>query len=87
MAREPISGTPSTRVGPFSPAVSGNNLIFVSGQVALDPSSGALIDGDISTQTEQVLRSLAAVLEAAGRISVTSCALASTSPTCSPTPR
>jgi 2-iminobutanoate/2-iminopropanoate deaminase len=67
MARQPISGTPSTRVGPFSPAVSGDNLIFVSGQVALDPTSGALIEGDISTQTEQVLRNLAAVLEAAGK--------------------
>jgi len=67
MARQPIGGTPSTRVGPFSPAVSGSNLIFVSGQVAVDPTSGALIDGDISTETEQVLRNLAAVLEAAGK--------------------
>jgi 2-iminobutanoate/2-iminopropanoate deaminase len=67
MARQPISGTPATPVGPFSPAVSGDNLIFVSGQVALDPASGALIDGDISAQTEQVLRNLTSVLEPAGK--------------------
>lgn len=67
MARQPISGTPSTGGRPFSPAVIGNGLIFVSGQVAQDPTSGALIDGDISAQTEQVLRNLAAVLEAGGK--------------------
>ena len=67
MARQPIGGTPATQVGPFSPAVSGNNLIFVSGQVALDPTSGALMGGDISAQTEQVLRNLAAVVETAGK--------------------
>lgn len=67
MARQPISGTPSTGGRPYSPAVIGSDLIFVSGQVALDPASGALVEGDVSAQTEQVLRNLAAVLEAGGK--------------------
>jgi 2-iminobutanoate/2-iminopropanoate deaminase len=67
MARQVIGGNASTPVGPFSPAVCGEQLIFVSGQVALDPTTGTLIDGDIAVQTEQVLRNLAAVLEAAGK--------------------
>jgi 2-iminobutanoate/2-iminopropanoate deaminase len=42
------------------------NLIFVSGQIPLDPATGQLVRGDIGTQTQQVLENLAAVLEAAG---------------------
>jgi 2-iminobutanoate/2-iminopropanoate deaminase len=41
--------------------------MFVSGQVGQDPTTGALIDGDVVRQTEQALRNLAAVLEAAGK--------------------
>jgi 2-iminobutanoate/2-iminopropanoate deaminase len=57
----------ATPVGPFSLAVRGGDALFVSGQVAQDPATGALIDGDVSGQAEQVLRNLAAVLEAAGK--------------------
>ena len=54
-------------VGPFSPAARGGGAVFVSGQVAQDPATGALIDGDVARQADQALRNLAAVLEAAGK--------------------
>jgi 2-iminobutanoate/2-iminopropanoate deaminase len=54
-------------VGPFSPAVESDGSVFVSGQVAQDPMSGMLVDGDVAAQTEQILRNAAAVLEAAGK--------------------
>ncbi|MGB4291664.1 MAG: RidA family protein [Bacteroidales bacterium] len=52
--------------GPYSQAVEAGGILFVSGQVALDPATGKLIDGDIREQTEQVLRNIGAILEAAG---------------------
>jgi 2-iminobutanoate/2-iminopropanoate deaminase len=55
-------------VGPFSIAArSGSGLTLISGQVAQDPATGALIEGDVSGQTEQALQNLAAVLAAAGK--------------------
>ena len=53
-------------IGPYSPALRAGNLLFVSGQIALDPATGALVDGDVAAQTEQVMRNLAALLHAAG---------------------
>ncbi len=53
-------------IGPYSQAVRAGNLVFVSGQVPIDPSTGALIEGDIAAQTHRVMRNLAAILEAAG---------------------
>ena len=53
-------------MGPYSPAIKAGNLLFVSGQIPIDPASGALIDGDITAQTEQVMRNLGALLRAAG---------------------
>ncbi len=53
-------------IGPYSQAVRTGNLIFVSGQIPLDPTSGQLVEGDIRVQTRQVLRNLSAILEAAG---------------------
>ena len=68
VTRKPItSDNLPSPAGPFSLAIRGENLMFVSGQVAQDPATGALIDGDVASQTEQVLRNLAAVLEAAGK--------------------
>ncbi len=52
--------------GPYSPGVVFERLIFVSGQGAIDPATGQLAGPDIETQTEQVLRNIAAILEAAG---------------------
>ena len=53
-------------IGPYSQAIHSGDLVFLSGQVPIDPKTGALVDGDISTQTERVLDNLAAVLAAAG---------------------
>jgi 2-iminobutanoate/2-iminopropanoate deaminase len=54
-------------VGPFSPAVECDGALYLSGQVAQDPVSGALIEGDAAVQTEQILRNAAAVLQAGGK--------------------
>lgn len=53
-------------IGPYSQAVVFNGLVFLSGQIPLDPATGQLIEGDIAAQTERVLQNLQAVLEAAG---------------------
>jgi 2-iminobutanoate/2-iminopropanoate deaminase len=53
-------------IGPYSQAIRSGNLIFVSGQIPLDPSTGQLVEGDAAVQTERVLRNLAAILDAAG---------------------
>jgi 2-iminobutanoate/2-iminopropanoate deaminase len=53
-------------IGPYSPAIRAGNLLFVSGQVPMNPATGTLVDGDISAQTEQVMRNLGALLKAAG---------------------
>lgn len=53
-------------VGPYSQAINSNNLIFVSGQIPLDPESGELVAGDIAEQTTRVLKNIKAVVEAAG---------------------
>ncbi|HET9358747.1 MAG TPA: RidA family protein [Vicinamibacterales bacterium] len=53
-------------MGAYSPAIKAGNLLFVSGQIPIDPATGALVDGNISTQTEQVMRNLGALLRAAG---------------------
>ena len=52
--------------GPYSPAQVFGRLVFVSGQGATDPATGALVGPDIEAQTEQVLKNVAAILEAAG---------------------
>ena len=53
-------------VGPYSQAVRTGNLLFTSGQVALDPSTGKLIKGDIKAQVRQVMENLGAILNAGG---------------------
>lgn len=53
-------------IGPYSQAIKSGNMVFLSGQVALDPVTGNFLDGDVVTQTNRVLDNLAAVLEAAG---------------------
>lgn len=52
-------------IGPYSQAVRVGNLIFASGQIPTDPATGQFVTGGIAEQTEQVLRNLSAVLEAA----------------------
>ena len=53
-------------IGPYSQAVKANGLIFASGQIPIDPKTGQFVPGGITEQTEQVLKNLAAVLEASG---------------------
>lgn len=53
-------------VGPYSQAVQSGGFIFCSGQIALEPDTGKLIDADIESETKQVMENLKAVLEAAG---------------------
>ncbi len=53
-------------IGPYSQAVESNGLIFTSGQIAIDPTSNTLIEGDVVEQARQVFENLKAVLEAAG---------------------
>lgn len=53
-------------IGPYSQAIKVNGLVFASGQIPIDPASGQFVEGGIKEQTEQVLKNLAAVLEAAG---------------------
>jgi len=65
--RQPVSAPDAAKpIGPYSPAIRAGNLLFLSGQVGFDPSTGALVDGDISAQTDQVMRNIGALLKAAG---------------------
>ena len=53
-------------IGPYSQATVVGNMVFTSGQIAINPASGAVEASDIREQTEQVCKNLSAVLEAAG---------------------
>ena len=53
-------------IGPYSQAIVHGDLVFTSGQIPLDPSTGAVVEGGIAEQAERVMQNLAAVLEAAG---------------------
>jgi 2-iminobutanoate/2-iminopropanoate deaminase len=53
-------------IGPYSQAVKAGGVVYCSGQIALDPVSGELIAGDISTETERVLKNVEALLAASG---------------------
>lgn len=53
-------------IGPYSQAVNANGFVFASGQIPIDPATGQFVEGGIAEQTEQVLKNVAAVLQAAG---------------------
>ena len=53
-------------IGPYSQAVKAGNMVFCSGQIPIDPSTGEFVSSDVTEQTEQVFTNLKAVLEAAG---------------------
>ena len=53
-------------IGPYSQAIRAGHLLFVSGQIPLDPASGSLVAGDVAAQTRRVMENLGAVLESAG---------------------
>lgn len=52
-------------VGPYNQAIAAGNLLFVSGQIAIDPHTGDLVNGDIEAETRQVLHNIGAILRAA----------------------
>lgn len=65
--RQVISSADAPKaIGPYSQAIKAGNLLFLSGQIPLDPTSGNIVDGDITVQTERVFQNLKAVLSAAG---------------------
>jgi 2-iminobutanoate/2-iminopropanoate deaminase len=66
MAREAVS-TPSApaAIGPYSQAIKAGNLLFVSGQVPIDPATGHLVPGDVAQQTRRVFENIGAILQAA----------------------
>jgi 2-iminobutanoate/2-iminopropanoate deaminase len=53
-------------IGPYSQAICANGFVFVSGQIGIDPATGGVVQGDAAAQTRQVMKNLAAILEAAG---------------------
>ena len=65
--REAIASDAAPKaIGPYSQAIRAGSLLFVSGQIPLDPATGAMVEGDIAAQTRRVFANLEAILEAAG---------------------
>ena len=65
--RQPVSTDAAPRaIGPYSQAIRAGDLLFVSGQVPINPETGLVVDGDIAAQTHQVFRNLGAIVSAAG---------------------
>jgi 2-iminobutanoate/2-iminopropanoate deaminase len=65
--REAVS-TPSApaAIGPYSQAIRAGSLLFVSGQIPIDPATGAMVEGDVASQTHRVFQNISAILQAAG---------------------
>jgi 2-iminobutanoate/2-iminopropanoate deaminase len=63
-----IISTPSApkAIGPYSQAVEANGILFISGQIPIDPSTGKFVEGGITEQTEQVMKNIGEILAAAG---------------------
>ena len=53
-------------IGPYSQAVENNGMLFISGQIPLNPATGKVVEGDVSAQAEQVFSNISAILDAAG---------------------
>ena len=53
-------------IGPYSQAIETNGMLFISGQIPIDPLSGKIVEGGIEEQTEQVMKNIGAILTAAG---------------------
>jgi 2-iminobutanoate/2-iminopropanoate deaminase len=66
--KQPVSSPKAPKaIGPYSAAIRTGQLLFVSGQIPLDPATGQLVAGDIAAQTRRVLDNVAALLEAGNR--------------------
>jgi 2-iminobutanoate/2-iminopropanoate deaminase len=66
MRRAVSTPTAPQAIGPYSQGVRAGDLLFVSGQVPIDPATGAIIDGDIRAQTHRVMKNLGEILTAGG---------------------
>jgi 2-iminobutanoate/2-iminopropanoate deaminase len=65
--RQAVStGAAPAAIGPYSQAIKSGSLLFVSGQIPLDPQTGTLVGGDVAAQARQVFRNLGEILAAAG---------------------
>ena len=53
-------------IGPYNQAVEINKMLYISGQIPINPETGKLVEGDITAQTEQVFRNISAILDASG---------------------
>jgi 2-iminobutanoate/2-iminopropanoate deaminase len=64
---DPIATTDApAAIGPYSQAVRAGGLVFLSGQIPLDPATGQIVSGDIAAQADRVMKNLGAILAAAG---------------------
>ena len=67
MARQAVSTDAApAAIGPYSQAIRAGNMLFLSGQIPIDPKTGSLVDGGIDAQTRQVFHNIGAILTAAG---------------------
>ncbi len=67
MIREVISTQQApAAIGPYSQAIATDNLLFVSGQLPIDPTTGKMVDGDIGTRTRQIIKNATAIAKEAG---------------------
>ena len=66
MSEVVATGNAPAAIGPYSQAIVHGGVVYCSGQIAIDPATGALIEGDVQAETHQVLTNLRAVLQAAG---------------------
>ena len=66
MPKQAIPTPKSKPIGPYSLAIASGDLVFVSGQIALDAATGKLVEGDVRAQARQALENLKAILDAAG---------------------
>jgi 2-iminobutanoate/2-iminopropanoate deaminase len=65
--REAVSSSSAPEaIGPYSQAIPAGSLLFLSGQIPLDPATGEMVQGDIAAQTHRVFQNLSAILQAAG---------------------
>ncbi len=53
-------------IGPYSQAIENNGMLFISGQVPVDPATGAIVPGGVAEQTQQVMKNILAIMKAAG---------------------
>ena len=67
MSRESVqTGEAPKAIGPYAQAIKANGFVYTAGQIAINPETGAMVEGGITAQTHQVFANLAAVLKAAG---------------------